>query len=101
MGTVISKIDMLFEEVDNVNNVENEYLDIHDDIRIHVYYDDDGFVWDAIEGEYIVGSSDVSFATMEEAEVDAKNFIGSYKGQEIDNTEGPENPEEYEDEGDI
>jgi hypothetical protein len=79
MKSVVSKIDGLFEEIDTVVNVESEYLDIHDDIRIHVYYDEDGWVWDAIEGEYIVAMSDATFGTIEEAEADARAYVESDK----------------------
>jgi hypothetical protein len=79
MKNVVSKIDNLFEAIDTVANVDNEYLDIHDDIRIHVYYDEDGWVWDAIEGEYIIAMSDVAFDTIEEAEADAKAYVESDK----------------------
>ena len=78
-GPIVSKIENLLEEIEAKSNIENDYADVHDDVRIHIYYDDDGFVWDAIEGEYVIGSSEIAFDTMDEAEADAKRFIDSFE----------------------
>jgi len=88
MQTVVTRIDRISEEFDSQ---ENKYLDVDDDVRIHVYYDEDGWVWDAIEGDYITFMSEESFETVEEAEADAKSYI---KNQISD--EDYENPEKEE-----
>ena len=84
--TVVTRIDRIFEEFESQ---ENKYLDVDDDVRIHVYYDEDGWVWDAIKGDYITFMSEESFETVEEAEADAKSYI---KNQITDG----ENPEKEE-----
>lgn len=90
MKTITAKINYILEEIEAKSNIENDYADVHDDVRIHIYYDDDGFVWDAIEGEYIIGSSEVAFDTMEEAEEDAKRFIDSFEVIDKDINTNPE-----------
>jgi len=86
--TVVTRIDRISEEFDSQ---ENKYLDVDDDVRIHVYYDEDGWVWDAIEGDYITFMSEESFETVEEAEADAKSYIEN----QIGDYETPEKEEGY------
>ena len=86
--TVVTRIDRISEEFDSQ---ENKYLDVDDDVRIHVYYDEDGWVWDAIEGDYITFMSEESFETVEEAEADAKSYIENQISDE-----DYENPEKEE-----
>jgi len=88
--SAIDKINKILENFDAIGNIDNEYTDVHDDIRVHVYYDEDGFVWDAIEGEYVIGTSDVAFDTLEEAEEDAKKFINSFAVIDKDEDYNPE-----------
>ena len=88
--SAIDKINKILEDFDTIGNIDNEYVDVHDDIRVHVYYDEDGFVWDAIEGDYVIGSSDVAFDTLEEAEEDAKRFVNSFEVIDKDEPEKEE-----------